>query len=46
MPKEGTKVLAVFQKGVLAPHTFPFFNLLEIGSLKSPLTAAAELDAC
>lgn len=46
MAKEGTKVLAVFQKGVLAPHTIPFFNLLEISTLKRPLTAAPEPDAC
>lgn len=46
MVKEGTKVWAIFQKGALAPHTIPFFNLLEIRALRRLLTAAATLDAC
>lgn len=46
MAKEGTKVLAVFQKGGLAPHTIPFFNLLEISALSRALPAAVKLDAC
>ena len=34
MAEEGTKALAVFQKGGLAPHTIPFFNLLENQHIK------------
>lgn len=45
MIKRRSKVLAIFQKDVLASHTVPFFNLLEISALKRFLTAA-ELDVC
>lgn len=45
--KEGTNILAGFQKGVLDPHTIAFFTLLEISTLKRLFSAAAAaLDAC
>lgn len=42
--KERNKVLAVFQKRVLAPHTIPSFSLLGISALERAPTAAAGLD--
>lgn len=41
--KGRNRVLAVFQTRVLAPHTIPFFSLVEISASERPLTAATEL---